>query len=94
MALVLQKQPAESRLYTMDFTNLLASSEAITGVSSTTGAPSGLSFGTATISGDGKKVQVRISSGADGVTYKVTILVTTDSSNTLEGDGHLSVVDL
>lgn len=90
----LVKQPSESRVYDMDFSNLLATSESINSVDSTTGTPSGLTFGTATIDATGKIAQVRISSGADGTTYKVTYQITTDQSNVLEGEGYLHVEDL
>lgn len=90
----LVKQPTESRVYDMDFDKLLATAESIDTVDSTASVPSGLTFGTATVDGTGKLAQVRISSGVDGTTYKVTYQVTTDQANILEGEGFLHVQDL
>lgn len=99
----LDKQPAESRLFDMDFSPRLAAAESLTGtptvteetVDQDTGAltPSvDLTFGTATVSG--QIAQVRISGGTDGVLYKVTFVATTDLSNTVEAEGFLLVQDI
>lgn len=99
----LTKQPDESRLYDMDFSNLLATGETISSVDSVTQlewdantedyiATTDLTLGAP--STNGTIGQVRISGGNDGETYKITFLVTTDATNTLEGEGILTVVDL
>ena len=87
----LEKQPADSLLYDMEFVGRLAEGETLTAVSSVTAAPSGLTVGTPSYSGT--RAQVRLGGGTGGVTYKVTIVVTTSASNTIEGEGNLFVRD-
>lgn len=87
------KQPAESRLYTMDFSGLLGQGETIAGVTSVTATPSGLTLsGGPTFSG--VFANQRIAGGTSGQKYTVTFLVTTSGGNTLEGEGILQVKDL
>lgn len=88
----LVKQPSESRLFSMDFSGLLASGETVSGVTSATADKAGLVLGAPAFTTSA--AQVRISGGTDGVTYKITFVVTTSLSNTLEGEGLLSVEDL
>jgi hypothetical protein len=95
MARALVKQPAESRLYSMDFRHLMTSAETISTIASTTVSPTTLSpllIASSAISG--QKVQLRLTGGLDGTEYKVTVRITTSSSNTLEGEGDLEVTDL
>jgi hypothetical protein len=94
MSKTLTKQPSESRIYTMDFSANLIAGETIVSVDSVTGAPSGLTIAGGIISSDGKQVQNRISGGAAGTVYKITLVVTTSLSNVLEGEGALVVKDL
>lgn len=80
----------ESRLYSMDFAALLARGETITGVTSVqpdlvTAPP--LVIGSAVYSGT--LVQFRISGGRTDTRYLITVLATTSSSNTIEGQGYL-----
>jgi len=87
------KQPAESRLFTMEFAALLATGETLAGVTSVTDDPTG----TLTLTGEtysGSQASVRIAGGTDGVTYKITFVVTTSAGNTLEAEGLLKVEDL
>lgn len=87
------KQPGESRMYTMDFTPLLArDGESL--VSAVVAAePAGLTLdGTAVVSE--RMAQQRIAGGTAGMSYKVTFTVTTSLGNTLEGEGNLIVRDL
>lgn len=86
------KQPSESRLYTFDFAANMGASESIVSVDSFTAAPSGLTLGSAAISG--KRVQNRISGGTANTNYKITVVVTTDAGNTLEGEANLFVRDI
>jgi len=87
------KQPAESRLYTMDFSGLLARGETLAGVTSVTATPTGLTLvDPPTYSG--VYASQRISGGTSGTRYTVTFLVTTSAGNTLEGEGILQVKDL
>jgi hypothetical protein len=86
----LVKQPAESRMYTMDFSPLLGTGETLTGVTSVTALPADLTLsGVPTYSG--VFAQQRIAGGTAGVKYVVTFLVTTSGGNTLEGEGVLQV---
>ncbi len=87
----LVKQPAESRLFSMEFKNLLATGETISTVVSVLATPSGLTISGETISGT--EVQFRIAGGADAQIYRVETTITTNQANTLEGDGLLVVRD-
>lgn len=87
------KQPGESRLYEFDFSPLLAAGEVLTGVTSVTVTPDGLTLsGSAAYSG--ATVQQRIAGGTTGTRYVVTVVVTTSLGNTLEVEGILQVRDL
>ena len=92
------KQPAENRKFEMDFTNVLGSSEAITSITSIEsekvgGYASDLSITNQAIESGSKKVSMFIADGTLGNTYRVEVLVATDASQTLEGDGVLYVTD-
>ena len=92
------KQPAEVRKFTMDFTNVLATSETLSGISSVAsekvgGYTSDLGItNTALVGTTG--VSMVISSGTTGSRYRIEVLVTTSTSQTLEGDGILFVSDV
>ena len=88
---LLEKQPAESLLYDMEFVGRMEDGTTITAVDSVTGSPSGLTIGTASYSGT--RAQFRVSGGTAGTKYKITVVVTTSDSNTLEGEGNLFVRD-
>ena len=89
----LVKQPAENRLYSMEFAPLLAHGETIASVSSVVSSPAGLTaVGAPAVSTT--QAQQRFSGGTAGVTYKVTFVVVTSASNTLEGEGNLVVRDI
>ena len=92
------KQPAENRKFEMDFTNVLGASEAITSITSIEsekvgGYASDLTITNQAIETGDKKVSMFIASGTLGNTYRVEVLVATDASQTLEGDGVLYVTD-
>lgn len=87
------KQPSESRLYSMDFSALLAKGETLSSVSSVVSTPAGLTLsGAASVSG--VFAQQRITGGTSGIEYIVTFVVLTSAGNTLEGEGILQVKDL
>ena len=101
----IQLQPSEGKVCDMDFTNLLIGTEVIASVDSVGQeqwdeatkawvASTDLTFGTP--ANASPLVQVHISGAVDGIDYKVTIIVTTDSSptNTHEGEGILVGTDL
>ena len=92
------KQPAENRKFEMDFTNVLGASEAITSITSIEsekvgGYASDLSITNQAIETGDKKVSMFIADGTLGNTYRVEVLVATDASQTIEGDGVLYVTD-
>lgn len=87
----LEKQASESLLYDMEFLGRLDEGETLSTVTSFTGSPSGLTIGSASVSGT--RAQARISAGTAGTKYKITVVVTTSASNTLEGEGYLFVRD-
>lgn len=95
-------QPAEVRKFQMEFYNALASSETLTGIASINYETldgvyaSGLSItqtGIANGIGTNSLVEMVITSGTDGETYRIEVLVTTTDNQTLEGDGILFVSD-
>lgn len=93
------KQPAEKRQFTMDFTNVLGTSESITQISSVASEKEGgyltdLNITSTGIAAGSKKVTMFIESGTLGSTYRVEALVTTDASQILEGDGILFITDM
>lgn len=102
---LLEKQPAESRLYDMDFGPKMvqgSSPEAITSVDSvtqlevlpdgTTQSTTDLVFPSAATFA-AQVAQQRIEVGLDTKTYKVTYVVSTDLGNVLEAEGLLFVID-
>lgn len=101
---LLEKQPAESRLYDMDFGPKMVQSpaESITSVDSVTQlevqadgtevATTDLVFPVSSTFA-GQVAQQRIEAGVDGKTYKVTYVVSTDLGNVLEAEGLLLVID-
>jgi len=88
----LEKQPAESKLFSMDFTARLASSATIASVTSITAVPAGLTLVGSAVAA-GKKVFQRISAGANLASHVVTIVVVDSDGNTVEGEGRLNVLD-
>jgi len=94
------KQPSEKRKFEMSFASVLGSSENITAITSVAsekvgGYASDLSIGStglvsATPTGT---VEMYIESGTLGSTYRIEVLVTTDASQILEGDGILYITD-
>lgn len=95
---LLVKAPLERRYYSMDFSNLMATSETITEINSLTsekrgGGNSDLLIDDTGISSDGKSVEMYIASGLDFQTYRVEVLVTTSSPQILQGDGMIKISD-
>ena len=94
------KQPTEVRKFEMDFASILGTSENISSIVSINsekvgGYTSDLVIGStglvsATPTGT---VEMYIESGTLGSTYRIDVLVNTDGSQVLEGDGILYVTD-
>lgn len=90
---VLIKQPSESRVYAVNFRNLLAPGDSIDDVTSVSASPAAeLTIGTPVIASP--RVKFRIEDGNVGTSYKITVVVTTTNGDTLEGDGDLEVTNL
>lgn len=90
---LLEKQPAETRRYYMDFAEKLrgrtiasVTSLSIAGLGRITGAAA-ITPGAFTIDGDA--VTFTLAGGTSGEVYKVTVLIVDSGGNTLEGDGAL-----
>jgi hypothetical protein len=95
---VLVKQPAESRAYRMNFSDLMHY-DALTSVMSVVSERQGvlpgsneLAIGAPSIIGP--RVIFNLSGGTDGENYKVTAVVQDGGGNILEGEGMLYVRDL
>lgn len=89
----LEKQPSESRLYTMEFAPNMSLGETVNAVTSVTATPPGLTLsGSPTFTGT--RATQRILGGTNSTLYKITFIVTTSLGNTLEGEGNLRVADL
>ena len=97
------KQPAEQRKFSIEFNNLLATSEIISSISSITsekidGTTSDLDITTTAIetspsSSKNSMITFWVAGGTTGNTYKLEAVVVTSDSAILEGDGILFVTD-
>ncbi len=93
---ILVKQPSEVRQYTMDFTALLSGAEVISSISSIGSTLRGGGSSDLTVYNEVKtddSVVFWVSGGTNNSTYRIEIIVITDASQTIEGDGLLSVRD-
>ena len=96
---ILYKQSSETRIYNMDFTNLLgtATISSITSVASELrggGVSTSLTLGSSSIVGSSKQVQFSIAGGVHKNTYRIEVVVVTSDGQTLEGDGLLMVTNI
>ncbi|MEF8793997.1 phage fiber-tail adaptor protein [Thiohalorhabdus sp.] len=97
----LEKQPSESRQYTLDFTAFpeMKRGDVITNIQEVTyevvsgTEETALTLDNGVINTDGDKVQVQIGDGTHEVLYKVTAVVDTNAGDVLEGEGFLFVFD-
>jgi hypothetical protein len=94
----LVKQPAESRIYSMDFANILNGSDilSIAGIAAV-GLNATASSNPVTLSQqrvNGTLVSVRIAGGSHGGNYRLTVTVNDSNSSVLNGDGILYVREL
>lgn len=90
----LEKQPAESRLFDIDFDALLAAGETISSITSFVATPTtapDLTMTSINVTVSGKRVQFRAAAGTDNTAYKITAIVLTTLGNTLEADVRLNV---
>ena len=90
------KQPSETRAYSMDFSNLMASAETITNINSVGSELRGRGVSDLTITGTGitgQTIKMNIAGGTHAKVYVIETLITTSSGQILEGDGMLKVED-
>ena len=90
---ILIKQPSEVVTFSMDFTNLLASGETLSSVTSVTPTPTGPTISGEVVNGAATGVDFSISGGTDGASYRIEATVVTSASNTRICDGILKVKD-
>ena len=88
------KQAEETRTYSMDFSNLMASTETISSIDSVLselrgGGTSDLTLASETIVA--QTVTLIISGGTKAHTYRVEITITTSGGSILQGDGLLKI---
>jgi hypothetical protein len=89
---VLYKQPTETKIFAIEFSDQLASGDSLQSIASGPTDQAGvLTITGATISGT--QVQATYAGGVDGTTYHVVTTVTTTNGETIEVDVYLSVVD-
>lgn len=91
MPTVLTKRPTEVRNFDFEFGYQpeITGGETLSGTPTVAATPSGLTIGSPTITGT--KVRVQISSGTDGVEYRLTCTCSTSGSKTLVALGDLRV---
>jgi len=90
------KQPGETRTYSMDFTNLMSSSETIRGIRSVSSELRGGGATDLTISNTGisdQTVTMNIAGGTHSNTYRIEVTVETSADQIIEADGILLVRD-
>lgn len=85
---VLGKVPWEQKFYNFEFADELETGEAITGATASV-LPSGPTLASETY--NGTIAQVKISGGTAGTTYEVTMKITTDAGESIQGSGLLEV---
>jgi len=85
----LVKQPLESRTYHMDFKRSLGREDSIASVESVSSIPPTLSIGEPTQ--NGKSVSFLVSGGNNGESFNISVVITTQKGDTIEGDGVLVV---
>jgi hypothetical protein len=100
---ILTKRAGETRLYTMDFSNMpeIVGGDTLTGTPTwncisavgTGGKTSDLAFTSPALHAGNKGADVKIAGGVDGVTYGVSASVTTAAGYTLVGIGYLYIDD-
>ena len=97
------KQPSEERKFSIEFNNLLETSETLSSISSVAsekidGSASDLTIATtgieaSSVSSKNSAITFWVSGGTTGNTYKIEAIVNTSDSAKLEGDGILFVTD-
>ena len=95
MAINLSKQPSETRIFGMSFKNKLRStSETLVSLDSISVYPDDASLTVTNHSLGVDIANIQVSSGTNGRTYKITVIVTTSDGQILENEGLLDVKDI
>lgn len=90
----LSKQPAETRIFGMSYTNKLRSStEVISSIDIVSIYPDDSTLTAISHSFGSDKANILVGAGISGRTYKITVLVTTSDGQILENEGLLIVSD-
>ena len=89
---VLAKTDDEIKFYNFEFADELETGEAITGATAAAVPSTGITLASATY--DGTVAQVKITAGTAGLTYTITMQITTDAGETIQGSGALTVGDI
>lgn len=95
---IIVKQPDEKLQCRMDFTNLLATSETISSISSSSivlrgGGASTVTLSDTSIVNSSKSIDFWVEGGSDNSRHRIEIKVVTSSGQILVGDGILAVRD-
>jgi len=91
-----EKQSGETRTYTMDFSNLMASDETIASITSVTSELRGGGTTDLTITGEAissQTVTMKIAGGTDRKVYRIEVTIVTSGTQILIGDGMLRIMD-
>lgn len=94
MTTLAPKKPNEVKVYTFDASPLLDGLETTISTIVDVSADSGLTVDSSAISSDSKKINVQLSSGTAGTTYRLTARFTTADGQTLEDDVFIPVVSV
>lgn len=88
---LLTKQPSETLIAFIEFSDQLASGDSLASITSVTEATGGITIASTSITGT--KVKGTYSGGTDGTAYHIVAIVTTTLGETLEADVYLLVAD-
>jgi hypothetical protein len=88
---ILYKQPSETKIFDIDFVDQLTAGDALSTITSVTESTSAITIASTSIVGTA--VRATYSGGVDGTTYHIVAIVTTSSTETIEADVFLRVID-
>ena len=88
---VLYKQPSETKIFDIEFSDQLASGDSLASITSVTEATSAITIASTSITGT--KVRGTYSGGVNGTTYHIVAIVVTTNGETIEVDVYLRVVN-
>lgn len=88
---VLYKQPSETKIFAIEFSNQLASGDSLSTLTSVLEATGDITITSKSISGT--TVLGTYSGGTDGTTYAIVAIVVTTDGETIESDVYLRVID-